>query len=115
MSTNQKTLLYMITVFGAIYSHEVSNLDIPLKEADDFIDEYPLLFEKIDVDPQECAGKSIYKYVHNGKLLSTSIISKIKKEDLSISLISIVENLYKNDPQQYKDAILFDTINQNIF
>lgn len=112
MSCNQKALLYMLVIFDRIYSHEIVELGINLKEANDFIESYPILFEKIECSPYEADGKSIYKIVHNSKFIAINMISKIDKDDLSNAVTLIVKNLYIYDPKQYKGAIMFDNLNQ---
>lgn len=112
MSFNQKVLLYLLTIFDRVYFHEILNLDFRLSDIDSFISEYPELFEIIDCDPYESDGKSVKKIVHNSKNLTLSLVSRMSKEMVSEVIKIIVKKLYLNDSQQYKTAIMFDTLNQ---
>ena len=111
---NQKIILYMMVVFDRVYAHELSRLDISLNEAEDFTSSNPELFEKIDCDPNESEGKSVFKYVHNSRYIAINLLTRIKKEDVVNVVCEVVKKLYRDDPHQYKSVIMYDTFN-NIF
>jgi hypothetical protein len=112
LSNNQRTIMFMLCVFDRMYLHEAIHLDITQKDIDGFISQYPILFEKIDCDLEESNGKSVEKVVHNSKSVILNLVKNMRREDVIISISSIVNNLYKYDRQQYKAAIMFDTLNQ---
>ena len=112
MSIKQKTILYMLAVFDRLYFHEVTFLDLKTDDIIKFVDEYPILFEIVDCDPSESNNKSVKKLVHNSKFLLFNLILKMEKEDVSHIIQNIVRNLYLFDQEQYKAAIMFDTLNQ---
>ena len=103
-----------MVVFDRVYAHELSRLDISLNEAEDFTSSNPELFEKIDCDPNESEGKSVFKYVHNSRYIAINLLTRIKKEDVVNVVCEVVKKLYRDDPHQYKSVIMYDTFN-NIF
>ena len=113
-SLNQKIILYMLVVFDCVYAHELSRLDIPLYEAEAFTSSNQELFEKIDCDPNESGGKSVFKYVHNSRYIAISLLTRINKNDIVNAVCKVVKKLYLDDPYQYKSIIMYDTFN-NIF
>ena len=113
-SLNQKIILYMLVVFDCVYAHELSRLDISLCEAEAFTSSNQELFEKIDCDPNESEGKSVFKYVHNSRYIAISLLTRINKDDIVNIVCKVVKKLYLDDPYQYKSIIMYDTFN-NIF
>lgn len=112
MSDNQKKLMYMLCVFDRVYTHEALSIGVSQKDIANFIEQYPVLFERVDCDPNESDGKSVFKIVHNSKSIILNLISNMKNEDVVLSVKAIVQNLYVYDKEQYKSAILFETFNQ---
>lgn len=109
---NEQAIIFMLCVFNKVYMHEISYMNITNTEVNIFIHQNPILFEIIDCDPNEAFGKSIYKIVHNSRSILLNIVKTMSKEDVLYVILLIVNNLYAYDKQQYKTAIMFDTLNQ---
>lgn len=112
MSIKQKIILYMLAVFDKLYYHEAIQLDIQINDIKSFTKEYPVLFEISNCEPSESKGKSVYKLVHNSKVLLFELIYNMKINDIAEVIQRIVKKLYLIDREQYKAVMMFDTLNQ---
>ncbi len=109
---NEQTILFMLCVFDKVYTHEALEMDIKISEVERFTKEYSILFEYLDCDPNEAYGKSVRKVVHNSRSILLNLIREMTKEDVLNVIRSIISNLYLYDKENYKAAMMFDTLNQ---
>lgn len=111
-SQNEQTIIFMLSVFDKVYIHEVYSLDISQKDIAALIGQYPILFEEVDCDPEEAHGKSVRKIVHNSRSILLQLIKKMPNVNVLAAIKSVISGLYIYDRQQYKAAMMFDTLNQ---
>lgn len=109
---NEQTIIFMLCVFDRVYLHEAIAMDIRISEIEEFIDQYSILFELVDCEPEEAYGKSVRKIVHNSRSILLNLLKDLPKENVLYSVKTIASKLYTYDKEQYKAVMMFDTLNQ---
>lgn len=109
---NEQTIIFMLCVFDKVYLHEALSMGILRTELKTFVQQYPILFEMIDCDPEEAHGKSVEKIIHNSKSILLHLIKKMPQSNVLASIKKVIVNLYNYDKEQYKSVMMFDTLNQ---
>ena len=112
LTDEEKSILILLGANEKIFFHELVAINIDISIATDFVNRNSVLFEIIDSDPEESNGRSIKKIVHNSKVVLMKMLLTMNDDDVIKTIKGIVKSLYLDDTLQYKNIILFDTLNQ---
>jgi hypothetical protein len=108
----EKAILIILGANEKIFLHELVAIDIDISIATDFVARNNIIFEILDCEPGESDGRSVKKIVHNSKVILMKMLLTMNDEDVIKTIKHIVQNLYLDNTLQYKNIILFDTLNQ---
>lgn len=108
----EKAILIFLGANEKIFFHELVAINIDISVANDLVKRNDVLLEILDCEPDESEGKSVKKIVHNSKVVLMKMLLTMSDEDVIKAIKHIVKNICTDKTLQYKNIILFDTLNQ---